>query len=127
MKTVRERERGKGAQKGDRSLTILSNHQSDETLHEWQFLNLPPPVEEKTATRNPSSRGKCKEKQEAVRETSPFLWLSLNEFLRFQVGRVPVGPGWKRDKRGAEVGGLSIVFVPFLSVLALWLIFAASC
>lgn len=85
MKTERERERGrKGAQKGDHLLTILSNHESDETLHEWQFCKhprTPPPhpstlpssdaMSEKTATRNPSSRGKCKEKQETVKEWVP--------------------------------------------------------
>lgn len=38
MKTGREREREEGgAQEGDRSLTILSKHECDETLHEWQF------------------------------------------------------------------------------------------
>lgn len=43
---LRERESVRGrkrAQKGDHLLTILSNHESDETLHEWQFLRPPLP------------------------------------------------------------------------------------
>lgn len=94
---LRERESVRGrkrAQKGDHLLTILSNHESDETLHEWQFLRPPSPssllfysdaMSEKTATRNPSSRGKCKGKTRDCERMGPgfkqvpfsgFLWMS---------------------------------------------------
>lgn len=88
--------------------------------------SLPSPVamSGKTATRSPSSHGKCKEKQETVREWILVLnkSLSLDFFewvLKIQSWQSAHGPWMEKDKRGAEVGGLSIVFVPFLSVLAL--------
>lgn len=128
-----ERERKGGrAKKGDHSVAI---QESDETLHEWQFLNTlkhTPPQSlpflscdvKKTATRIPSSHGKCKEKQGTVRKWILLLnkspSLSFFEWvLKIQSWQSAHGPWMEKDKRGAEVGGLSIVFVPFLLVLAL--------
>lgn len=77
----------------------------------------------KTATRNLSSRGKCKEKQETAREWVLVLNKSLSLAFFEWVLKIPSwqsahGCWMEMDKRGAEVGGLAIVFVPFLSVLA---------
>ncbi len=80
MKTGRERMRGrKRAQTGDHSLTIYSETKNLTKRYMNDNSGSPPPpppplspssvaMSEKTATRNPSSRGKCKEKQETVRE-----------------------------------------------------------
>lgn len=80
-------------------------------------------MSEKTATRNPSLRGKCKEKQETVREWVLVLNKSLSLAFFEWVLKIPSwqsahGSWMEMDKRGAEVGGMSIVFVLFLSVLA---------
>lgn len=113
--SVRGRKR---AQTGDHSLTILSNQESDGTLHEWQFLNSPPPttdhplppssvaMSEKTATRNPSSRGKCKEKQETVREWGPgfkqvpFFLAFFEWVLKIPSWQSAHGSWMEKDKRG---------------------------
>lgn len=138
MKTGKERESVRGrnrALRGDHSLTILSNHESDKNVTWMTILVTPshcipisPPQlrchRENSIQKSLSSLGKCKEKQETVREWVLVLNKSLSLAFFEWVLKIPSwqsarGSWMEKDKRGAEVGGLAIVFVPFLSVLAL--------
>lgn len=133
MKTGGEKwERGRGGWKG-RSLSYNTLKAQIWRNVTWMAILEPPSMRllpssvamsRKTATRNLSSHGKCKEKQETVRKwilvLNKSLSLSFFEWvLKIQSWQSAHGPWMEKDKRGAEVGGLSIVFVPFLSALAL--------